>query len=124
MKKKETDLLINSGILFEINRQILHPLGFNIAVEKRPTYDDESEIVIYNYNDDKEKDFQGLVYTDEALKVGARNIINYLSKVEILNNRHERFGDIIQPLPIYTPFEKKNKLNKSNKKCKSRRKSK
>jgi len=126
MKQIEIDNLANNGILFEINRHVLHPLGFNIKTIKRPMYDDEVEIIIEDYSN-KIIIYGGLIYDNTAIKKGTNAIIKYLSKPEVkrlLSNRYKRFKGIRQPLWTDSNFHKENKKNSKNEKCKKIRKKK
>lgn len=103
MDKLETArYLHNTGLLFEINRRILHPLGLAIAV----TYDDqegalsEEEAImgIFPYLINNSDDPEGMIFDKEALEHGStkfRKFWNEVAKDKILE-RSKLLGYTIQ----------------------------
>jgi hypothetical protein len=90
-----------TGLLFEINRRVLHPLGLALAVE----IDDETKRVTdvaLLESDDEE----GLIYSNADL---LENVAKLYPLLPAYNNRMGRrqraLGYIIQPLPESEPAE-------------------
>jgi hypothetical protein len=67
--------LVESGLLFKINREILHPLGLAITI----TLDNEDKTISINILD-KRTDPEGILFTDAALDVGIEKLQNYMNK--------------------------------------------
>lgn len=78
--KAAAEFLLDNGLLFEINRKILHPLG--LALEVRRETDDETgelkEVTgfggLWDYRDDPE----GVLFGDEAFAEGFRKYEKYM----------------------------------------------
>ena len=88
----------DSGLLQEVNRRLLHPLGVALSV----TVDDDSGKVlgpgpIWDYRNDPE----GLRFSAEELDAdtasAARAIDHFWA--EATRQRTERFGWVVQPIP-------------------------
>jgi len=98
--------LYNSGLLFEINRRILHPLGLALAIN----YDDqdgalsEEEAIItlsqdmWDYRDDPE----GMIFADDSLEEGSvkyKRFFKEFAEQKILE-RTKLLGYTIQSLNL------------------------
>jgi len=97
--------LLTSGLLFEINRRVLHPFGLSLAVnveDQEGMLSEEDSIVtlnssLINYSDDEE----GIFFDDEALFEGTAKFRNFLRDFgEMrLKTRASKLGYTIQPTP-------------------------
>ena len=84
------------GLLYEVNRRVLHPLGLalEVAVEEDGT---ASFGKIWDCRDDPE----GILFGDEVARKGLRRFKAYLLRegFDRLRSRHERLGLICQDHP-------------------------
>lgn len=105
--KDPITFLRSSGLLFEINRQVLHPFGLALAVQL-PDEDDarqeEGVIQILDSREDKE----GFVYDEESFIHGIEKMNSLLEEFGSakLEERVEELGYIVQEHP--DPYMKKN----------------
>lgn len=100
-EKKEPKLvslqeIMDMGLLFEINRRVLHPLGMAMAVNIDPNDpEDEGEFGgILDSRDDPE----GFIYGDDLMESGLKKFEDYMERegLEKLRVRQEQLGYIIQ----------------------------
>jgi|SRR5690606_3002291 len=88
--------LLDNGLLFEINRKVLHPLGLALVVN----VDEENrkKITIDGLIKVPEDDKEGFVYDDETFTVGSEKYEKFLEKYgrKRLELRKEELGYIIQ----------------------------
>lgn len=66
--------LVESGLLFKINREILHPLGLALTV----ILDDNDRTVSINILDGRNES-EGILFTDEMLNNGINKLQNYMT---------------------------------------------
>lgn len=96
--------LYNTGLLFEINRRVLHPLGLALMIE----YDDEegtlseedAEISLCDKLWDAREDPDGMIFDEESLKIGAikyQKFYKEFGEAKILK-RSKSLGFVVQPL--------------------------
>jgi hypothetical protein len=93
LDREDAALLVDSGLLFEVNRRVLHPLGLALAVECDGTADGATPLMISPHlvrTDDPE----GIVFTDEALEDGFRKLKEFMRAEGFprLARRYEAFG--------------------------------
>lgn len=68
------EFLVDSGLLFEINRRVLHPLG--LALETTVDDDGHTEITgILDYRSDPE----GVLFADDTFNEGLRKLTAYMN---------------------------------------------
>lgn len=94
MKENEAiKFLLDSGLLFEINRTVLHPLGLALAV----MVSDDGDCKFDGLWDSRE-DPEGIIFTDEVLKEGTEKHLKYLREegFEKLQQRYEKLGYVRQ----------------------------
>lgn len=87
--------LLDSGLLFRINRDILHPFG--LALEVRMNLEGKWELGgIWDYRDSP----AGMLFDDTALIEGEEKYQKFLRQFgqKKLSQREEMFGYIQQPL--------------------------
>lgn len=87
------EFLINSGLLFEINRLVLHPYGLALAVSEGEG--NEGKISLWDCRDDAE----GVLFSTEAFAKGKEKLHNYRWKQggeRAIERRLETIGYIIQ----------------------------
>lgn len=88
--------LLDKGLLFEINRKVLHPLG--LAMEFDVDDNDKAKFSgIWDFMDDPE----GIIYDDEVLEDGAEKYNKFMEEHgnERLKTRKEKLGYVIQEPP-------------------------
>jgi len=93
MKEHEAiKFLLDSGLLFEINRLVLHPFGMALAVK----IDDEDNCKFDGLWDCGDK--AGMIFDDEVLEAGTQKYHEYLTKegFEKKNNRYNELGYMYQ----------------------------
>lgn len=98
MKKKMKEheaikFLLDNGLLFEINRSVLHPFGLALSV----IIDDEENCKFDGLLDCRD-DPEGIVFSDEVLAAGQKKYRDYLEK-EGFNKemfRYDKLGYICQ----------------------------
>jgi len=85
--------LVESGLLFKINREILHPLGVALAV----TLNDSDETVSINVLDGRHSP-EGILFTDEMLTGGIEKLQKYMDKhgYQAIDSRQQYLGFKIQ----------------------------
>jgi hypothetical protein len=97
--KAAAKYLLDTGLLFEINRTVLHPLGLALSVE----CDDETEEVNgFAYLWDSTDDSEGICFSTEILVEGRKKLDGYLAERDVKKLYEERkkaLGYIIQPIP-------------------------
>jgi hypothetical protein len=96
--KAPIKFLIDSGLLFEINRQILHPLGLAMAVVTDESEDTETgQIMIWDARDEKE----GVLYEPSTFVHGVEKINAFLESFALqkLEERKEEVGFVTQEHP-------------------------
>lgn len=98
MKRKPTELgpsfLINSGLLFAINRDVLHPLGLALEVVLDRETGCSSMGSIWDCRDDPE----GITYGPTALRHGELKLQNYMRQrgTAAIESRKAALGYVIQ----------------------------
>jgi hypothetical protein len=104
--KDPSKFLRDSGLLFEINRQVLHPFGLALAVLEKPDSPsgEVAEILLWDYRDEKE----GVVYGTDTFVSGITKLSDMLESfgVNKLEERKEELGYVVQEHP--DPHLKKN----------------
>lgn len=102
--------LYDSGLLFAINHQLLHPLGlaFDIIVDEKTG---EVELGgVWDYRDHPE----GILFKDETLIHGMEKLSKFMEEFgnNKLQERYNELGFIQQPLP--EPEKPKKKRARKN----------
>jgi hypothetical protein len=99
--KSPSEFLIEEGLLYSINKNVLHPLGLAMAVTV-PTEEDEqegnyAEISIWDYRDDKE----GVLYGPDSYIAGEKKLKEFAESFgnKKIQERIKELGYIIQPHP-------------------------
>lgn len=96
------EILVESGLLFEINRRVLHPLGLALACV-------ETDAGGYNLSPklwDARYKAEGIVFTNEALLHGFRKLGAYMRErgFSDLARRYETLGCRVQTVEEAHPF--------------------
>lgn len=91
--KKSAEFLLENGLLFEINRQVLHPLGLALEVD----VNDSGKIDFGDVWDCRE-DPEGILFDPETFAEGAEKFNKYMEEYgqNCINNRLGRLGFIYQ----------------------------
>lgn len=105
IKKDEIANFLNkSGLLFEINREVLHPMGLALAIkcdvdEQGNEIPDTAEFLGITETDNK----TGFVFDSESWEHGLVKINQFLEERDMLHRddaRMERYGFIIQDVVV------------------------
>lgn len=96
---KVAKFLLDTGLLFEINRCVLHPLGLAICVQADETEENWQIGGLWDCQNDPE----GISFSPEALAEGFAKLEKYLAErggeTKIQIERFKRLGYIMQPHP-------------------------
>jgi hypothetical protein len=86
--------LIDSGLIFEINRKVLHPLGLAMVVDIDRNNKRQLAITALFITDDKE----GFLYDEEGYNIGKESYQKFLNKggQERLDYRLAKYGFVEQ----------------------------
>jgi len=106
--KDPIGFLRSSGLLFEINRKVLHPYGLAMAVY--PTDDGETEVGTISLMDSRE-DKEGYLFNESTYISGVTKLSEFLEGFgnEKLAERQDELGYVFQETP--DPHIKKNGVN-------------
>jgi hypothetical protein len=88
------DFLHRTGLLFEINRAVLHPLGLALGLWQN----DDGAFAGFAGLVDHRDDPEGMAYSDETLRSGLERLRAF-GVTAIREERARRLGFIVQPLP-------------------------
>jgi hypothetical protein len=98
---KPAAFLVDSGLLYEINRKILHPLGLALSLEMPSEGEPEltgNELVAKIW--DERNDPEGIVFEEETLKEGQAKFNKFVAtQDERFQTRLHRLGFVRQPAP-------------------------
>jgi hypothetical protein len=93
--KQFQKFLVDNGLIFEINRKVLHPLGFAMVVDIDPKNRKNLAITALEETEDPE----GFLYDPEGFEIGSDKYNRYLNKrggQERLDARNAKYGFIEQ----------------------------
>lgn len=88
------DFLQRTGLLFEINRVVLHPLGLALAVWEN----DDGAIAGFAGLSDHRDDPDGMIYPESIMVSGLERLTQFGADA-IRAERERRLGYVVQPLP-------------------------
>jgi len=88
----DVTLLLDSGLLFKINLETLHPLGLAIGIDP-----ETGAVELWDYRDDPE----GMFYSDDAYAHGLGKLQKFVEEFvnKKLEERQQVLGYVIQPNP-------------------------
>ena len=102
---KTTDMTFikDSGLLFEINRRVLHPFGLAISVREDVLTDEWVVANVWDYRDDEE----GMIFEEETFQHGLDKLNKFMENIgnEKLRKRKELLGYVIQGEDLNTGGE-------------------
>jgi hypothetical protein len=85
--------MLDNGLLFEINRRVLHPLGLSMVIDLDWTNKKKLAITALVQTED----YEGCLFDEEAFEVGESNYAKYLRKEGgRLEERKNKFGFVEQ----------------------------
>lgn len=86
--------LLDWGLIFEINRRVLHPLGLALAV----LIDDDGNVVVSPEVWDAREDPEGFLFEKNTFDAGQKKFLQFLQDqgAEILDKRQQALGFIEQ----------------------------
>ena len=82
------------GLLFEINRRVLHPLGLAMAVE----IDDDGNVAFSNKIWDCRDDPEGIIYDEETFEEAQERFLTFMKEQgnDLIKCRKEQLGYFVQ----------------------------
>lgn len=87
--------LMENGILFEMNRQVLHPLGLQIVIE----VDDEGRVTTFDLLDNRESP-EPIFFTSDEFEEGRGKYEQYMQDQGKRNiQKRRQLGMVIQTGP-------------------------
>lgn len=94
IKKISPKILLETGLLFEINRRILHPFGLALEI----IIDDKTGNIELGLIWDYRKDPEGMLFCQDAFNEGLKKFNSYKEETGIkkLETRKKKLGFIIQ----------------------------
>jgi len=86
--------LIDKGLIFQINKEVLHKFGLALVVDIDPNNKKQLAITALLETEDPE----GFLYETDAYNVGQQNYERFLKKEgqEKLDARKEKYGFLVQ----------------------------
>lgn len=103
--KNPTGFLLDSGLLFEINRRVLHPLGLALALElpddPKEALDPEAQVARIRILDNRD-DPEGIVFEDDTFAEGQAKLERFVEENKVtakLMSRRAQLGYLIQSIP-------------------------
>ena len=82
--------MVDNGLLFEINRKVLHPLGLALIIDV--DYNNRRKLAITGLieTDDPE----GFIFDEETFELGMEKFSKYMKRIgdKRLESRQEKFG--------------------------------
>lgn len=93
MNRINVNFLIENGLLFEINRSILHPFGLMLSVEQ----DSDRNFILGDLIDCREQK-EEVIFDKESLEQGKNELKKFMDEygMKKLKKRHDLLGWIIQ----------------------------
>ena len=87
--------LVENGLLFKINHEILHPLGLTLAI----ILNDTNETVGIRIWDER-SDPEGVTFVDDTLSTGAKKLNDYMETIgnQTIDSRINHLGYTVQPI--------------------------
>lgn len=95
LKPTDPETLVQDGLIFEINRSVLHPLGYALAVQWDEKTNKVVKIFLMKTDDDDE---EGVLFQSDNFIDGAAKFSAFMSRIgnEKLRNRIAKVGFIRQ----------------------------
>lgn len=87
--------LLDNGLIFEINRRVLHPLGLAMVVDIDKNNRRQLAITAVL----KTEDMDGFIYEEESFSLGVEKLQKFLKKIDAddrIAQRKEKYGFIEQ----------------------------
>lgn len=93
--KNSARFVLDTGLLFEINRKVLHPLGLALCVELD---EDSNTKVVFGDIYDSRDDPEGFIFSPESFLDGKEKFDKYMEEFgqKALDSRLEMLGYIVQ----------------------------
>ncbi|WP_145052768.1 hypothetical protein [Paenibacillus xylanexedens] len=92
------EFLVKSGLLFEINRRILHPLGLAMSLTQMQYKDGRVEYEFNPYLLDRRHDAAGPIFSDELLAIGEETLLEFMENFGVgkMAERQKELGYVVQ----------------------------
>lgn len=93
MKEINIKTLWDSGLVFEINRSLLHPLGYSLVFKPSKTGDDQDSLILMRTADD-----EGVLYFESDFMDGAAKFSLFMRNIgeDLLRRRLKTKGFLRQ----------------------------
>ncbi|MFA5758039.1 MAG: hypothetical protein WC942_01480 [Clostridia bacterium] len=106
--KSHARYLLDNGLLFEINRRVLHPLGLALVAEIDKS--NKKQIVLSGIIETQDE--EGYFFDSDSFEVGNEKFVSFMTKIgnKRIENRKKKAGFIEQETPnvsLVTDFVKK-----------------
>lgn len=90
--------LVDNGLIFEINRKVLHPLGLTLVIDVHP--DNHKWLAIEGLYKVDDGDEEGFTFGEESYRVGSERYELFLHKEgqKMLDSRKQSLGYIVQEI--------------------------
>ncbi len=86
--------LVDNGLIFEINRTVLHPLGLSLIADV--SYEDRRKLVVFLV-EALDDDPEGFLYSEESLESNMKKIEMFRAKSKMkTSKRQEALGFLVQ----------------------------
>lgn len=96
--EKPVQFLVDNGVLFEMNRQVLHPLGLELQFQ----LDDEGRLTAIDLHDNRDS-LNPISFAPEDFEAGRKRYESYLAEHGRRNmQKRRKIGMVIQTGP-HTP---------------------
>lgn len=92
--KQFQKFLVDNGLIFEINRKVLHPLGLSMIIDVDPKNRKNLSITALEDTEDPE----GFLYDSEAFEIGLEKYEKFLKKggQSRIDERKSKYGFVEQ----------------------------
>jgi len=96
-KLPAAEFLQENGLLFEINRKILHPFGIALYVVENEDDDGNKTVALGDLQDYRD-DPEGMIFGEKTFREGMGKLTKFMNEVgyQKLTTRHEHLGYVIQ----------------------------
>lgn len=103
LKRMSVEEFWKSGLLFEVNRRVLHPLGLALEIDADIDETDGSiQSISFGEIWDNRDDPEGIIFSTEAFQEGEKKFDAYMEArgKHNLASRFEQLGFFVQDKPV------------------------
>lgn len=97
--------LVDNGLIAEINKKVLHPIGLTMEVGIHP--DNRRRLAIDGIFEVEDDDDEGFLYDEETLEYNSKKFDAYIrpQKKSLIKSRKEKIGFVVQGKDFYKENE-------------------